>query len=286
MKLRIYQAYYRQEQEALLDGLFTPYNNCNSTQHEYREYPIFKGIQSLSLNDDIDVWGYFSWKYQDKMPGLTGQDILEHIQANPGHDVYFWNPYSNFAVTSYNVWEQGQHFHTNLIQIAESLFPLIDIDSRWIYQPMPSDIIYYGLYCVGNRKFWNGFLDLADRYYNSIGLLPDNILQLHNSSAGYPGFPDLGYFPFIHERLLSTYLAVHYSDLKIWSYHHNYQQYNEHWLHLNYLKNLLITTCDPIFLFQYFTLRRHVQCPITYAEKWIEKLDSSMLAQYNNLLMS
>ena len=251
MSYRIYQAYYKPDQVRHLDQRFIPYDNTTSQQHEYREYPVFLDIRKQSLNDDIDKWGYFSWKYKEKLPGLTGDTICRQIEDNPDYDVYFWNPFSNYTVTAYNVWEQGQYFHKHLLKIMEHIFPLIGLDVNWLYKPMLPDVIYFGLYCVGNRKFWDGFLALATKYKESIDLLPDNIKRLHNGPADYAPFPDLWYFPFIHERLLSTYLQVNYNKLRIWSYHHDFQQYGDVW-HLMYsVKTNAIRTNDPN-LYQYY----------------------------------
>jgi len=276
MTYKIYQAYYKPDQIQFLDSKFEPYDNSNSQLHQYREYPIFLDIQQKASHLNLDKWGYFSWKYQQKLPGLTGDIICKQIENNPDYDVYFWNPFSNYAVTAYNVWEQGQYFHPHLIDIMEHIFPIMGLDVNLLYQPMLPKVIYFGLYCVGNRKFWDGFLDLASKYEHSIEHLPDSIAKLHNGPAGYEPFPDLGYFPFIHERLLSTYLHLNRNTLRIWSHHHNFQQYGDVWHLLYSVKLHAISTGDINLWHYYFRLRRQVGCNIHYAENWLNKIDNNI----------
>lgn len=268
MNLRIYQAYYLPNQITSIDPNFVPYNNSQSQKHQYREYPIFLDIRERCINDNIDKWGYFSWKFKDKMPGLTSATIIKQIEDNPNNDVYFWNPFSNYAVTAFNVWEQGQFFHKDLLEIMEYIFPKIGIDKEYLYRPMLPEVIYFGLYCVGNKKFWDGFLNLAGRYHDCIDNLPDRIKDLHNGSAGYPNFPDLWYFPFIHERLLSTYLSLNYNDLSIYSYHHDYKKYGDIWQILYCIKKQAIQENNSELYRLYFNMRRQIGCEINYAENW------------------
>jgi hypothetical protein len=218
MKLQIYQAYYDPSQIPHLDLEFIPLDNTNNPQPNLREYPLFLECRQRALADGADLWGYFSWKWKDKLCGLTPQFVFDHIQNNPGYDVYFFNWYK--ATPYFNVWEQGSHCHREIIEIMEAAFPLMGLDSNILYKPMPNSISFYALYCVGNRKWWDGLIDFTTRFINVIPQLPDSVRVLYERSAGYRNDLSLNYFAFIHERLLSTYILLNQDTIKVLPYHH------------------------------------------------------------------
>jgi len=281
--IKIFQAYYLQDQLSQLDNEFVPYNNTSNLEGDYREYPIFKDLYNIGVNENLDLWGYFSWKWKEKLYGLKALDIKQQVEKYPGYDVYFWNPFSEHAVFFFNVWEQGQIHHPHLITIMEHIFPKLGLDPNWVYQPMHPDVIWFGLYCVGNKKFWQGFLDFADIYKNSIDQLPYHIKNLHNSGAQYEYFPTLWYFPFIHERLLSTYLTINYPDLKIWHYHHRKDDLGYIWDRLYHLKTMAIKYKEVELLKEWQHLRYQLGVNCKFSEQWVSKFDKNLLNIYNKL---
>ena len=281
MQFKIFQAYYKEEHKQFLDKEFEPLDNTANTFGDYREYPLFLEIYNKAQEQNLDVWGYVSWKWKDKLYNLQAKDLIDHITDNPGYDVYFWNPYPNHAVAALNVWEQGQSVHPNLIRIMEYIFPTIGIHTNWLYQPMHPDVMYFGLYCAGNHKFWDGFLQLAKKYKDCVDNLPTQIKLLHNQGAGYPPFPDLWYFPFVHERLLSTYLTINYSNLKIFHYHNDKEQYGYMWDRLYFLKSMAIKYKEPAILMEYQELRDYLKINYHFSRDWIQRFDKNLLSVYN-----
>lgn len=281
MKLKIFQAYYKPDQIKYLDPEFYALDNTKNLQGEYREYPIFLECRRIAEVEQLDVWGYISWKWKDKLPGMKAEDIVNRIRNNPYYDVYFWNPWSNYAVSSLNVWEQGQLCHPDMITIMHHIFPKIGVNPNWLYQPMHPDCVYFGLYCAGNSKFWNGFLKFANSYVNIIDTLPDTIKKMHNSGAKYPPFPDLWYFPFIHERLLSTYLTLNYDKLRILPYQHRPEQYGYMWDRLYFLKTMALKYKEISILEEWQHLRTYLGLDFPFSKNWIAKFDKNLINIYN-----
>jgi hypothetical protein len=218
MKLQIYQTYYDTSQLSYLDPEFIPLDNTANSTPELREYPLFLECRRRALANSADLWGYFSWKWKDKLDNLEPQFIIDHVQNNPGYDVYFFNWYK--ATPYFNVWEQGQYCHRDIIKIMESAFPLMGIDPKILYEPMPSSISFYALYCVGNQKWWDSLIELTTSFLDIVPKLPKSIRTLYEQPAGYANDPSLNYFAFIHERLLPTCLMLNQSTLKVLPYHH------------------------------------------------------------------
>jgi len=266
MNLKIYQAYFKNDQIPLLDSVFTPLDNTENLHPELREYAINLKAYNLAVAAGADMWGTFSYHWRSKIMLMDAEGIFRRIEDNPGYDVYFFNGHYDQVVLSYNVWEQGQWHHKNILKIVEYLFPKLGIDSLVLLQPMGRNHMFFSCHCVASKEFWDGFLDLATRYYNEIENLPNNIKELHNGSANYPGDLSAWYFPFIHERLFSTYLFINKHKFKALPYHdgenyHSYQYFHE----LTDLKERALLSQDSGLLESWRERRNQIPLPILNA---------------------
>lgn len=267
VNVKIYQAYFDVEQIPHLDPEFTPLDNSQNPYPELREYPLFLKCRDRAKLDNADIWGYLSWKWRQKMPNLSARDILQRIDSNPGYDVYFFN----FAKTTnyYNVWEHGNMCHPHIITIMEKVFPLMGVDPAVLYQPMSNDVSFFALYCAGNSKWWDGLISFTTKFLNSIELLDEDTKRLFNSSALYHD-ASLNYFPFIHERLLSTYLFLNRNILKILPYH--YEQNTPAEEMLEHIKIATLEKNERQLADAWFRLRNSYS---SHTTNWADKLNIS-----------
>lgn len=226
MKVKIYQPFFKDEDVLGLDPSCVHIDLRNQTAEEalLREHTINMKCRELALADGLDVWGMVSWKYRSKVKELTGidfavSDIIKTIVDNPGFDAYFFDVYPRIMNVAWNVWEHGQWYHPHMLEICEELFPAIGLDINLLYMPMGANISCYANYYMGNQKFWDGWLDLIERYQAAIPKLSPRIRDLHNGPSNYGPFPNLWYFPFIHERLYSTFLLQNVKEFKICGTH-------------------------------------------------------------------
>lgn len=220
MKIKIYQSYYDDSHIEHLDQEFSPLDNRNSPTWYLNEQPIQVRCYDLenSTEEKSDLWGLFSWAWKNKFTGLQAKDILNQINDNPGYDVYLFNPFGWLETISYNMWEQGESCHPHLIPLAAELFPLMGLSHDLLIQPMDCTNTCWGSYYVGNDKFWKEWMQFGEKYINSIPKLSPTTQQIHNSSANYKGFD---YFPFVYERLFSTFLLANKGKFNVYHYQHN-----------------------------------------------------------------
>jgi hypothetical protein len=213
--MKIFQAYYKEEQQAHLDPEFTPYDNTENPVVNLHEYYIYTKIFQEALKTNEDLWGHFSWQWKRKMPGVPAAFIMDHININPGYDVYTFHPFPHETVIHWNVWEQGQWCHPEILKLAERIFTDMDIDPKRLQAPMGTRHYLCANYFVGNGKFWAGMMGMLHQFVDVCGRLPDEYLDLLNSSAGYGDNQKLDYRGFICERLISSFLLMHEDRLKI-----------------------------------------------------------------------
>jgi hypothetical protein len=154
--------------------------------------------------------GYLSWRFSEKTL-ISEESFIDFIDENPGYDVYFINPFPELADLYSNVWEQGEIHHAGIKNLAESLFKKVgynlDLDS------MRNDktTLLYCNYWVGNKKFWDAYMNFLLPIYNQLKVMSKEELSTYTADAGY--HTGVGYITFLMERLFSTFLSQS-TDLK------------------------------------------------------------------------
>lgn len=260
MSTRIYQAYYQDSQKIHLDPNFTPFDNrTNPVSNLYERY-IYQQTAEISRRDDIDLWGTFSWQWRKKLIGPNSEDILSFINNNPGNDIYIFNAYPQNEAISYNVWEQGEWCHPNIIHLSQRLLELMDENPELVEQPMTRETYLTANYFVATNTVWTGLLEFLDRFVLAISKLNNTDTQMLLSSANYGPNRNLDYTGFICERLISTYFIKHPEfKIKPWAGSE----------HLSDLKLLAVQTKNKELIVNWNNKRHSTGAKI--ATSWIEK---------------
>jgi hypothetical protein len=281
MKFTIYQLFYKDEQIPLLSPLLTPFDNRANLSPNEREYPLLLKCRDRAIQDGLDMWGAVSWNWKIKF-AIQPHDILNHINNNPGYDIYFIDPWANHVPIIYNVWEQGQWCHPNMIQIMEEILPMIGVDKNILYQPMGRQTMFWGCMAIGNRRFWDDYFEFSQRYVNCIKDLPSDIRKLHDGNAGYVD-QSLNYYSFIQERLMSMFVHISQYKFRILPYHTNEESMHPVFHELSMLKTLALERSDLRYLHLWHNLRNQHKSTvyegttIDWADQWIPKFNSSLI---------
>lgn len=197
MKTNLYQCFYASNQVTQLDEICIPFDNTKNENPNLREYPLFKQLYELEKNSG-DYWGLLSFRFKEKTL-LEPKKFKEWIEQNPGHDVYYIDPFLDVSVTYPNLWVQGEQWHPGLYAFFRRLAgPLA---SKVIYHP---DDFATCNFFVGNKRFWDGYFNFVDEIIDLSGT--DDIMKhyMFNHKVQYNG-QEITYFSFIVERLLSLY---------------------------------------------------------------------------------
>jgi hypothetical protein len=262
MSTRIYQAYYKQEQIPNLDPEFTPYDNTSNPVNNLYEHYIYHQVRKISLAENIERWGVFSWQWKKKLRTVSAEDVVKIVNSAPQADVIIFNAYPDDELVAYSVWEQGAWSHPYILVLGHRLLEIMGEDPTLIYQPMDFTTYLAANYFVGNAKFWDGLLEFLDRYVAAIDSLDDEYKQMLYSSAGYEPNPKLDYTGFICERLISTYLLKMNNQIVIGAY-----TYGEH--QLRDIKHNAIKTHNKELILEWDRQRPAHGAKI--ATEWIEK---------------
>lgn len=219
--------FHRLEDVSKLDPAFIPLDNTINERPDLREYPFQKKLFHKHKNSD-DYWGLVSAKWSEKTH-LSGREFSQWILDNPGYDMYHIDPNIHESVCYHNLWVQGERVHEGpminfAIRLFEKMNMPIDITELSVKPEYSTTTSYH----IGNAKFWKEwylFLDYAlvvcsqdEELYNFLY----KTIPLHNTVK----VPELPFFIFVVERLLTMFLIMNTSNIKIKKFPVDHPCYN------------------------------------------------------------
>ena len=216
---KIFQIYFKPELVAHCDPAFTPLDNTENPRPELREWYVWDKEHENILAQELDYWGFVSWKFQEKT-GLTGEQAFDFINNNPGYDVYLFNPCIVNEAVFANSWEQGDIHHPNISGIGNTFFAKLgyeDIDVKSIILDRNKTV--FANYVVGNQKFWTKFMEFSRNLFTEADKDPGFKQQVFGEGlSNYAHDRSLPNFTFLIERLIPTFLEL--EDLTSIGYKH------------------------------------------------------------------
>jgi hypothetical protein len=203
--IKISQIYYAEDHLAHLDEAFIPYDNSTPNRDGEFEIGVLQDNFLEKNHLDADFTGFVSWKFREKT-GLPGSFFIDFIQQNSGYDVYFINPFPA-EIRFKNVWFQGDACHPKVMQFTQGLLDKLDYNLQLSEFINGIETLAYCNYWVANAAFWErymGFLQPLYQYIRNDLTLEEQQFMDHRADRVI----DAHYFPFIFERMFSTFLAT------------------------------------------------------------------------------
>jgi len=209
MTISIYQIQYSTNVTGTFDSSFIKYDCRDYPEPDKREIAHMLRFydEGAWKEQKPEYFGLVSPKFTDKAK-ISGQAFIDWVQSNPGYDVYFINPFPQLNYWHFNVWTQGEFWHPGLVELANALFAAAGYSIQIDKLPRnTSASLLYSNYWVGNEKFWNIYMAFVRKLVASVdNLSSDNKKKLFELA---PHYTPATYFPFIFERLFSTFLVLH-----------------------------------------------------------------------------
>lgn len=209
MELNLYQIQYDDETSALSDSGFLTYDCRAKPEFLKREIAhLIRFYHEIVVRADTeDYFSLLSPKFNYKT-GLTAQHIKEFITNNPEQDVYLFNPYPIHIYNYMNVWEQAKLNHPEILNLADDLFRITGINFKTteLHRNSIHQVIYCN-YWVAKKSFFDQFIPFLQLLDDAIENMPVERRASFFAETNYRS-PACCY-PFIFERLLTTYLYLH-----------------------------------------------------------------------------
>lgn len=157
---KLHQIYYSPESFQALDPGFIPLNNSQGRQDWMEYWPIRQYFLNTPVGDD-ELVGFFSPRFFEKT-GMTAADVQAQIDANPGQDVYLFNPYFHLAAWHPNLFVQASGTHYGIGEVFNGVLELLDIHTDVNQSIMSSMDTVYCNYFVAKLDFWKKWLMISE----------------------------------------------------------------------------------------------------------------------------
>lgn len=211
---KIFQIYFKPELAQLCDPLFTPLDNTANPRPELREWDVWNREHENILKENLDYWGYVSWKFKEKT-NLTAAQVFAHIDNNPGYDVYLFNPCIINEALFINSWEQGDLYHPRISDIGNIFLQKLGYEDPDVRSTLlDRNRIVFANYVVGNQRFWTEFMAFSRQLFTEADKDQDFKHQVFGEGlSNYAHDKSLPNFTFLIERLLPTFLDLNEYDV-------------------------------------------------------------------------
>jgi hypothetical protein len=206
---KIFQIYFKSELEQHCDPLFTPLDNTTNPRPELREWDVWDRFHEQRLEENLDLWGYVSWKFREKT-NLSGQQVLDHIAKNPDYEVYLFNPCIVNEALFANSWEQGDLHHPDISGIGNKFFAKLGYETIDVKSMMlDNKRTVFANYVIGNRRFWEKFMIFSRSLFTEADKDPKFKEEVFGAGrSNYAHDHSLPNFTFLIERLIPTFLEL------------------------------------------------------------------------------
>ena len=213
--LRIFQIYSEPWQRDLLDPNFSALDNSKGNS-ELMDFAVFEQLIKSDYVKDAQLWGALSWRFAE-LTGMSGADWVKNIQAHPGYDVYFCNPYPQIEALYHNAWMHGETLHPKFFALSQAIFQVTGLPLEELTNLHPSDNFSSANFFVASPKFWTAYLPWVRNVLTLANKkLPPNVRDLMHSKLADQQGTDKGatYIPFIIERLFPVFMKTAGKSLK------------------------------------------------------------------------
>lgn len=221
MKFKIYQPVFK-NRKLFKGDVFEEYLVWDNDKRfwEFYQFKLFFDKKEYLKHD---YFGVVSGKFEIKTQ-VSREAFEKFLVNNPGYDLYFINPFDFMHIIYDNPWEQGEVCHPGLIDLVMALFERVGYSTELIFKTYPVDVLSYCNYFVGNQLFWEKYMDFAMPVFDELSVMFEEDESLQNFNSYLSGECNL--FPFVFERLLSTFLFSEGRNLRIKKYTYSPEEIN------------------------------------------------------------
>jgi hypothetical protein len=201
MTIGLHTICYSPETIRTKDPAFSVYDVSAKPEADKREIAHMESFWRKGLHRGFTVSGLLSPKFNGKT-GVDGKTFIGFIEDNPGYDVWFINPFPRQMYLSFNIWEQGEFWHGGLCDKTNRL--LSEAGMAVDVKTLPrnrADTLLYSNFWAGTPEFWDSFM----AFITPLTAVADRLDEMFSKANHYTAAT---YFPFIFERMFSTFLVL------------------------------------------------------------------------------
>lgn len=212
MTIDVYQDVYDVISAQMVSAEAKPFVRTENVEG-LKEFQAFKKLLDNGAADRCDHIGLFSVKFPNKMR-ITVAEAKAFVTANPGYDVYLFNPYPYESYLFFNQWESGDFHHPGIKQLASILAERFGLGEIEAAPRMRVEDNVFCNYWIGTSSFFKEYVTLMTKIADAMFEQREKFLQntWHMDQIGTP------FFTFILERMLAAMLKRDQGRFRALSY--------------------------------------------------------------------
>lgn len=201
-KINLYQSAYSPESLQNISAFCQPLlvDNQQALLFEYQHY---SKMLEMNLHLNSEYIGLFSPKFYEKTR-LAIPEVLDWIEQYPGYDAYTFNPFPHEAYFHFNQWECGERCHPGIKAATQVLFDHLALGQIDEFPRVAAAEVVYCNFWVGSTAFFEAYLAFIKAAADFMLSQPHIFMRetIHNGTNHLP------FFPFILERLFTTFMLT------------------------------------------------------------------------------
>lgn len=207
--VRVFQRYFEPWQRELIDPAFRPLEVGQSTTDAV-EFAVLARLRRHEATAGAALWGLLPWRFTE-LTGMLGSDWVREIEANPGADLYFCNPWPAQEAVHYNLWCQGEAVHPRFIELGRAFLEAAGLPASDLSVIHPPGRFAVADCLVASPAFWDSYLPFVDRALaQAQRQMPPALRELMHQKLNQEGslHGRSTYLPLILDRLLPLFLQT------------------------------------------------------------------------------
>ncbi len=201
----IYQIFYDDATEKLLDPGFIPLDNRHNVRPDWYEYwPIRSALLSGGFPENALI-GFFSPKFKQKT-GLTSNEVIRFMREGEA-DLYNFSPYFDQSAFFYNVIDQAVANHGQVNEVFHSAIDLMRLNQPESVLVHDSRTVIFSNFFVAKYPVWEQWLSACERLFYEAEYGSSELSHLLIRSVRHATY-DAPLKVFIIERVISFLLDL------------------------------------------------------------------------------
>ena len=158
------------------------------------------------------LWGLLTADFA-KRTGLTGQDLLAVIEANPGYELYYACAHPELEALYHNPWRSPEITHPGFVALSRRFLKAAGLSDVPVDAISHSSLFATGHLMVGSPAFWEKYVTFVQTVF---GQVQKNMNKADQEKLfREPSVPGrMSYLALIVARLLNVFLMLKNSDFR------------------------------------------------------------------------
>lgn len=207
--IRLFQWHVGTPDLARLDPTFEPLE-LKPDQSSYPEITLHAQIQrDASLRENV-LWGVVPAHFTEAT-GLSGADLRNLIELNPGYDLYFCHPRPELEAIYHNLWLEGAGAYPDFGLLASEFLKATGLGAELLEAVTPSRLFGSGQFIVATPAFWDAYLDFVHSTLTTANQKLNKTARAMLNAEWRPDEPGNApstYLRLVLDRLFSTFLML------------------------------------------------------------------------------